>query len=62
MKGIKKHLVIALISNPIKVFLSDHECNLLSIKECRHQNIAREYCKIFAAECRVIGTFGEALE
>lgn len=31
-------------------------------KECRIQNIAREYCKIFAAECRVIGTFGEALE
>ncbi|XP_046898449.1 alpha-protein kinase 3 isoform X1 [Hypomesus transpacificus] len=30
--------------------------------ECRIHNIAREYCKIFAAETRVIENFGPALE
>lgn len=29
---------------------------------CRMQNIVREYCKIFAAEARVIENFGPALE
>uniref|UniRef100_UPI003AAB6C1F alpha-protein kinase 3-like n=1 Tax=Centroberyx gerrardi TaxID=166262 RepID=UPI003AAB6C1F len=31
-------------------------------KECRIQNLAREYCKIFSAEARVIENFGPCLE
>ncbi|XP_069046805.1 alpha-protein kinase 3 [Lepisosteus oculatus] len=31
-------------------------------QECKIQNTAREYCKIFAAETRVIENFGPALE
>lgn len=32
------------------------------IQECKIQNLAREYCKIFAAETRVIENFGPSLE
>ncbi|KAL1007423.1 hypothetical protein UPYG_G00086600 [Umbra pygmaea] len=39
------------------------ESNLaITQQKCRIQSVAREYCKIFAAECRVIETFGAALE
>ncbi|XP_077591267.1 alpha-protein kinase 3 [Stigmatopora nigra] len=31
-------------------------------QECKTQNIIREYCKIFAAEARVIENFGSSLE
>ncbi|KAF7649094.1 hypothetical protein LDENG_00147460 [Lucifuga dentata] len=31
-------------------------------QECRIQNLAREYCKIFSAETRVIENFGPSLE
>uniref|UniRef100_A0A3B3X492 non-specific serine/threonine protein kinase n=1 Tax=Poecilia mexicana TaxID=48701 RepID=A0A3B3X492_9TELE len=31
-------------------------------QECRNQNLAREYCKIFSAEARVIENFGPPLE
>ncbi|XP_013883158.1 alpha-protein kinase 3 [Austrofundulus limnaeus] len=31
-------------------------------KECKIQNLAREYCKIFSAEARVIENFGPSLE
>uniref|UniRef100_A0A668A0S7 Alpha-type protein kinase domain-containing protein n=1 Tax=Myripristis murdjan TaxID=586833 RepID=A0A668A0S7_9TELE len=31
-------------------------------QECRIQNLAREYCKIFSAEARVIENFGPSLE
>ncbi|KAM4597207.1 alpha-protein kinase 3-like [Fundulus diaphanus] len=39
------------------------ERNLHLMKqECRIQNLAREYCKIFSAEARVIENFGSPLE
>ncbi|KAL2093011.1 hypothetical protein ACEWY4_010323 [Coilia grayii] len=39
------------------------ERNLQITKQlCRMQNVLREYCKIFAAEARVIENFGHALE
>ncbi|XP_012689075.2 alpha-protein kinase 3 isoform X2 [Clupea harengus] len=39
------------------------ERNLVITKQlCRMQNIIREYCKIFAAEARVVENFGPALE
>uniref|UniRef100_A0A4W5K6X8 non-specific serine/threonine protein kinase n=1 Tax=Hucho hucho TaxID=62062 RepID=A0A4W5K6X8_9TELE len=56
------------VKSPIAYYGAKEESNLvernlaITQQECRIQNIAREYCKIFAAECRVIGTFGEALE
>ncbi|XP_071237534.1 alpha-protein kinase 3-like isoform X2 [Salvelinus alpinus] len=56
------------VKSPIAYYGVKEESNLvernlaITQQECRLQNIAREYCKIFAAECRVIGTFGEALE
>ncbi|KAM4748947.1 alpha-protein kinase 3 [Rhinophrynus dorsalis] len=31
----------------------------LTIQECKIQNTTREYCKIFAAECRVVPNFGQ---
>lgn len=31
-------------------------------QECKMQNLAREYCKIFSAEARVIENFGPSLE
>ncbi|XP_044046983.1 alpha-protein kinase 3 isoform X2 [Siniperca chuatsi] len=31
-------------------------------QECKNQNLAREYCKIFSAEARVIENFGPSLE
>nr|DBA31531.1 TPA: hypothetical protein GDO54_007365 [Pyxicephalus adspersus] len=34
----------------------------LTIQECKVQNTTREYCKIFAAECRGIANFGQILE
>ncbi|XP_021442279.2 alpha-protein kinase 3 isoform X1 [Oncorhynchus mykiss] len=56
------------VKSPIAYYGVKEESNLvernlaITQQECRLQNIAREYCKIFAAECRVIGTFGEVLE
>uniref|UniRef100_A0A4W5QN81 non-specific serine/threonine protein kinase n=1 Tax=Hucho hucho TaxID=62062 RepID=A0A4W5QN81_9TELE len=56
------------VKSPIAYYGAKEESNLvernlvITQQDCRIQNIAREYCKIFAAECRVIGTFGEALE
>ncbi|CAN9506714.1 unnamed protein product [Ophioblennius macclurei] len=39
------------------------EKNLDSVKqECKIQNLAREYCKIFSAEARVLENFGSCLE
>lgn len=34
----------------------------ISMQECKIQNLAREYCKIFAAEARLIENFGPTLE
>ncbi|KAM9765975.1 alpha-protein kinase 3 isoform 1-T1 [Menidia menidia] len=31
-------------------------------QECKYQNLAREYCKIFSAEARVVESFGPSLE
>ncbi|XP_038137047.1 titin homolog [Cyprinodon tularosa] len=46
-----------------KVESSLIERNLHLMKqECRIQNLAREYCKIFAAEARIIENFGPTLE
>ncbi|XP_045080966.1 alpha-protein kinase 3 isoform X2 [Coregonus clupeaformis] len=56
------------VKSPIAYYGAKEESNLIernlaiTQQECRIQNLAREYCKIFAAECRVIGTFGVALE
>lgn len=36
--------------------------NSLCWQECKVQNMIREYCKIFAAEARVIENFGFSLE
>lgn len=35
---------------------------MFCIQECKIQNLAREYCKIFSAEARVIENFGATLE
>ncbi|CAI9534362.1 unnamed protein product [Staurois parvus] len=34
----------------------------ITIQECKIQNTTREYCKIFAAECRGFPNFGQLLE
>ncbi|XP_018423136.1 PREDICTED: alpha-protein kinase 3 [Nanorana parkeri] len=34
----------------------------ITIQECKIQNTTREYCKIFAAECRGVPNFGQILE
>ncbi|KAM4675971.1 alpha-protein kinase 3 [Discoglossus pictus] len=34
----------------------------ITIQECKIQNTTREYCKIFAAECRVVPNFGQVPE
>ncbi|XP_067091655.1 alpha-protein kinase 3 [Osmerus mordax] len=55
------------VQNPIS-YGTKEESNLMernleiTKQECRIQNIVREYCKIFAAEARVIEKFGLALE
>ncbi|XP_046890083.1 alpha-protein kinase 3 isoform X2 [Hypomesus transpacificus] len=55
------------VQNPI-AYGTKEESNLMernleiTKQECRIQNMVREYCKIFAAEARVIETFGFALE
>ncbi|XP_062244118.1 alpha-protein kinase 3-like [Platichthys flesus] len=55
------------ISNPI-AYGGKEERNLLernldNIKQhCKIQNLAREYCKIFSAEARVLDNFGSSLE
>lgn len=33
-----------------------------TLQECKIQNLAREYCKIFSAEARIIDSFGPSLE
>ncbi|CAB1448100.1 unnamed protein product [Pleuronectes platessa] len=54
-------------SNPI-AYEGKEERNLLernldNIKQhCKIQNLAREYCKIFSAEARVLDNFGSSLE
>ncbi|KAM3876930.1 alpha-protein kinase 3 [Diretmus argenteus] len=53
--------------NPI-TYGGKGECGLIernldiTKEECRIQNLAREYCKIFSAEARVIENFGPTLE
>ncbi|XP_044048012.1 titin homolog isoform X2 [Siniperca chuatsi] len=55
------------VKNPI-AYGTKQESNLternleLTKKECKVQNMIREYCKIFAAEARVIENFGCSLE
>ncbi|KAM8972195.1 alpha-protein kinase 3 [Pelodytes ibericus] len=34
----------------------------ITIQDCKIQNTAREYCKIFAAECRSVSNFGQLPE
>ncbi|KAM9311828.1 alpha-protein kinase 3 [Gastrophryne carolinensis] len=34
----------------------------ITIQECKTQNTTREYCKIFAAECRGVSNFGQIFE
>ncbi|KAG8440178.1 hypothetical protein GDO86_006107 [Hymenochirus boettgeri] len=34
----------------------------ITIQECKIQNTTREYCKIFAAECRAVPNFGQVPE
>ncbi|OCT87126.1 alpha-protein kinase 3 isoform X2 [Xenopus laevis] len=34
----------------------------ITIQECKIQNTTREYCKIFAAECRAVSSFGQVPE
>ncbi|XP_076847207.1 alpha-protein kinase 3 isoform X2 [Brachyhypopomus gauderio] len=58
---------IAKVKNPIAYGTKEEnslaERNLEATKqECRIQNTIREYCKIFAAEARVIENFGFSLE
>uniref|UniRef100_A0A8C9Z2P7 non-specific serine/threonine protein kinase n=1 Tax=Sander lucioperca TaxID=283035 RepID=A0A8C9Z2P7_SANLU len=55
------------VRNPIAYGGKAESClidrNLDIIKqECKIQNLAREYCKIFSAEARVIENFGPSLE
>ncbi|XP_029353428.1 alpha-protein kinase 3 isoform X2 [Echeneis naucrates] len=55
------------VRNPIAYGGKEESClmerNLDIIKqECKTQNLAREYCKIFSAEARVIENFGPCLE
>ncbi|XP_029991426.1 LOW QUALITY PROTEIN: alpha-protein kinase 3 [Sphaeramia orbicularis] len=55
------------VQNPIaygtKMELNLAERNLeITKQECKVQNLIREYCKIFAAEARVIENFGSSLE
>ncbi|XP_051808032.1 alpha-protein kinase 3-like [Acanthochromis polyacanthus] len=55
------------VQNPI-AYGTKKESNLaernleITKQECKVQNMIREYCKIFAAEARVIENFGSALE
>ncbi|XP_022610342.1 alpha-protein kinase 3-like [Seriola dumerili] len=55
------------VQNPI-AYGTKQESNLternleISKQECKVQNMIREYCKIFAAEARVIENFGHSLE
>ncbi|XP_037103809.1 alpha-protein kinase 3 [Syngnathus acus] len=42
-------------------YLTDRNLDLVK-QECKIQNLAREYCKIFSAEARVIENFGQPLE
>ncbi|XP_056881394.1 alpha-protein kinase 3 isoform X2 [Takifugu flavidus] len=41
--------------------LTDKNLEMIT-QECKIQNLAREYCKIFSAEARVIDNFGPSLE
>ncbi|XP_071346092.1 alpha-protein kinase 3 [Trachinotus anak] len=55
------------VRNPIAYGGKEESClmerNLDIVKqECKIQNLAREYCKIFTAEARVIENFGPSLE
>ncbi|KAG9352177.1 hypothetical protein JZ751_020590 [Albula glossodonta] len=55
------------VRNPIAYSTKDDsnlaERNLeITKQECKVQSTAREYCKVFAAEARVIESFGPALE
>uniref|UniRef100_A0A3B4TGZ2 non-specific serine/threonine protein kinase n=1 Tax=Seriola dumerili TaxID=41447 RepID=A0A3B4TGZ2_SERDU len=55
------------VRNPIAYGGKEESClverNLDIVKqECKIQNLAREYCKIFSAEARVIENFGPSLE
>ncbi|XP_017274300.1 alpha-protein kinase 3 isoform X2 [Kryptolebias marmoratus] len=55
------------VRNPITYGGKEESClierNLdIMKKECKIQNLAREYCKVFSAEARVIENFGSSLE
>lgn len=55
------------VRNPIAYGGKEESClidrNLDFVRqECKIQNLAREYCKIFSAEARVIENFGPSLE
>ncbi|XP_040898933.1 alpha-protein kinase 3 isoform X2 [Toxotes jaculatrix] len=55
------------VRNPIAYGGKEESClierNLdIAKQECKIQNLAREYCKIFSAEARVIENFGPCLE
>ncbi|KAM7014956.1 alpha-protein kinase 3-like [Tautogolabrus adspersus] len=59
--------IIIKVCNPINYGGKGESClidrNLDFVKqECKIQNLAREYCKIFAAEARAIEHFGPSLE
>ncbi|XP_028258338.1 alpha-protein kinase 3 [Parambassis ranga] len=41
--------------------LTDRNLDIMK-QECKIQNLAREYCKIFSAEARVVENFGPSLE
>lgn len=48
--------------NKFTVLMLTGNSPMLPIQQCRFQNMAREYCKIFSAEARVIENFGLLLE
>lgn len=61
------HTCIVKVCNPIAYGGKEESClidrNLDIVRqECKIQNLAREYCKIFSAEARVIENFGATLE
>ncbi|KAM7406354.1 hypothetical protein PAMP_000736 [Pampus punctatissimus] len=58
---------IVKVRNPVAYGGKEESClierNLDFVRqECKIQNLAREYCKIFSAEARVIENFGPSLE
>ncbi|XP_055363450.1 alpha-protein kinase 3-like [Betta splendens] len=61
------HTCVIKVPNPISYGGKEDSClvdrNLETVKQgCKIQNLAREYCKIFSAEARLIESFGPCLE